>query len=235
MKNNKYVIIAAGGVLLLFLILLASVAINLSTSPQKTNKSITPTPQANPGETTFPTPNIQVIATIPENNTSNIPLNTTITLTFNQAITPDEVTVTASPDISFTTTVNNNTLTLIPATAYQPATIYNITIKYSPSLPAYIYSFRTIGAPKDTFDFPDQRADKSDIINAPDVFLARRTPHQEAEFYVSSSVSNQTGDMTFIVTLNGTDKASSQQKFLEWVKSQGLTDSQIKSLSITYQ
>jgi len=245
MKNKQLLLII--GIIVLFL--LPSLLLLLTALPQKKPSSTSipvnrvssfptqPAQQSNGSmQPSLPTGNDNVHAVQPPNMSTNAPVNTPVSITFTQAITADNVHVTTDPAIPVSIHTTNNTVTVTPQTTLRPATVYTFIIRYNPNLPAYIYAFRTVGAqPGDTFDFPHQRADMNDIINRPDLYLARRTPYAGNDFSVSSLLSDTTGLFSFTVTLTGADRQQSQQDFLNWAESQGLTAQQIQNLQISYQ
>ncbi len=240
LQKNKYLLFIGGGIAILFSILFIIISINISNSTNKTNKKLLPSPTPtiqNKTQQVSPTPNIDVISTQPNNNATDVPLDTQIVITLNQAIDGNNVNVSITPNNAvFSTITNQNTIRITSQNQLQADTIYTLTIKYAPNVPAYIYAFRTIGAPSgDTFSFPHQAADVNDIRSAPDVFLARRTPYEGTDFKVNSELSDSTGYFVFTVTITSNDKQTAQQDFLNWALSQGLTQEQVRSLQITYQ
>lgn len=70
----------------------------------------------------------------------------------------------------------------------------------------------------------------------PDIFLYSRTPYENPDFSVTSHFKNEpTGHFTFTVVLKTTNKEEAKTKFIEWVKSFGISEEQIPTLDITYQ
>ena len=253
MKNNKYLIMIA--IILVFLIPLLLLWIrtaNQKSGPatpslNNTNNQIFNSPTITiplrSGVTTEPTEivpaqrtgNTDIINAQPQDAGKDVPINTPIIITFNQIISPNNTQVTVVPNTPISVNIQANILTITPSSDLTPATTYTFLIRYDPNRPAYIYSFRTIGAPSDTFVFPHQEEDQKDIRLAPDVYVSNKTPYSTNDFSVTADISQTTGNFNFTVTLTGPDKNQDQQDFLNWVRSLGLTEAQINTLEITYQ
>lgn len=199
--------------------------------PTRMQSNIQPTQTSNANTITG---NSDITKVQPQNLSNGISLNEPIIMTFTKAISENNIHVTSDPAAVFSVNTQGNTVTLTPTTSLAQATLYTLTIVYDPQSPAYIYSFRTIGAATDTFDFPHQRADADTIQNAPDVYLANRVPYKTTTFSVDAALSQATGTDVFTVLLTGANKQQAKQDFITWVKSQGLTDQQIQSLIINY-
>lgn len=243
MNNKKYLIFV--GILVLVLIPIIILLFISAFSKRKTAPSsgLTPTPQislipSSSGQNTPPSYAPQsstIISSNPQNFSREVPLTAPVLVTLSQPISNNNAQVTTNPVIPVSVTTQNNTVTISPQSPLAPATVYEFIIRYNPSLPATIYAFRTAGAPPgDTFDFPHQRADVDDITKAPDVYLSRRMPYSTNDFSATTQLSNDTGYFEFNITVTSQNLVQGKQEFLDWIKSQGLTDSQIQSLTIHY-
>lgn len=69
----------------------------------------------------------------------------------------------------------------------------------------------------------------------PDIYLANRLPYSTSTFSMTKFTNWKTGATYFIVSLRGSDSIKSREDAISWMRSLRLTDSQIQSLSISYQ
>jgi len=71
-------------------------------------------------------------------------------------------------------------------------------------------------------------------VYRPDLFISNKTPYQNEYFAITYTFKTQpSGHFAFTVQLKN-DRAKAQQEFASWLTAQGLTNTQISTLDITY-
>lgn len=91
---------------------------------------------------------------------------------------------------------------------------------------------------KDTFIQDEIKKNRDfQLKNEPDALLAGNTPYESADFSVQSQFKQQLheGHFAFIITLKAQDKGKARSGFLTWVRSLGISDTQIKNLDLEYR
>lgn len=201
-------------------------------SPKSSQKP-TPTPGA--------TAALSMIKTDPVLNQKNVPLSQVISLEFNRSLTTSDISIISSPQTQFNTTINGSMLFLSPVSPLSRSTNYVVTISSSDHKKLiYTLVFSTEGPTPTIIDTrpsgEPQKTDQLLLKNRPDAFLSNKLPYSTSDFKaVYSFKSAPTGHFAFTVTLLGSNKDSSKLSFIAWVKSFGLSDTQIGQLDITYQ
>lgn len=185
------------------------------------------------------TASLFVTAVFPPDKTIHAPLNQQILLTFNKAFTKDRVQFFVKPAFQFSTSIEGNSLRIIPQQQLTEGTTYQFSVNITNDLPSPVFHFTTVGtiqpAQQDTFVNNAQESDKTIQTTHPDIFLSNKTPFSSSDFSVSSDFTDTpTSHFFFTVSLEG-NQSISKQDFLSWVRQQGLTDQQISSLDIRYQ
>lgn len=237
---NKKLLLAF---VLLFLIILGITSLLLGTTKSpKLLFLFAPTPTPISGGRALPKINtsnpISVIATDPEDNTSNIPVDKVIHITFNRPIDPQEVVFHANPPFAFAQSSADTILTIKPESSLQQATSYSFFVSFLSFPPSVSYSFTTTSpnpsvTPVQGDTVPQHENQQSKITDT-DVFLSNYTPYETADFRVESALTPYPTDHFFFnVTLNK-NNPSAKQLFVSWLHSLSLTDTQIASLDIRY-
>lgn len=202
-------------------------------SPKNSSQKAIPTPSVSSG--------LSVLKTDPELNKKNVPLSQVISLEFNKTLTISDISIISSPQIQYNLSINGSYLFLSPLSLLSPSTNYIVTISSSDRKKLiYTLVFSTEGpAPTVVDTRPSGEPQKTDELlkkTRPDAFLSNKMPYTTTEFKaVYSFKSAPTGHFAFTVTLLGTNKDAAKLSFITWVKSFGLSDTQINQLDITYQ
>jgi hypothetical protein len=210
------------------------------------NKKQTPQPIPQKGiivNTQYPDQQYTIVSTNPSQGQTNVARTQPITLTFNQTVETIPH-FSLLPSVQYSMVARGNTVTITPTNSFEVGQMYSLVV----TLPRptqgndtlYQLVF-TIAGPTPTLapDTTDQNLFKNDdesTKNArPDVFLSNYTPYTSSTFSVASDYkTDPTGHFFFTVTIHG-DQNSGRADLTNWMKSLGLTDSQIQSLDITYQ
>lgn len=260
MKKQLKVIIITLAVLF-FGPLFIAVVISLFSSPEQTPKNVpspvTPTsvplysltnsftdipspfPTIDPNNPPYSPQNLYVLKTQPSDGETQIPLNRELIVTFNRSFTADEVFFSISPSVTYSQTIQGNTLHITPLKPFLGSTLYTYTFSYSNQGTDRSYRFITQGNNPvyipDTYSDPQGHADIWNRQHHPDAYLASKTPYGTLDFSVSSAVTSDTpAHFYFTVQLSQNSYNQAKQEFITWIKSTGLTDEQIQSLDIRY-
>ena len=229
MKDKKFIITIISVIvaipILLFLISL------LFTRAVKKPSTTTPSPTQAP-----------LLKTSIQNNQINVPLDGVLTVDFGRPIQASEFAVTYLPVANFSTQASGTILTVTPSSPLKPSTRYSITVSTADRKKLLVALVFTSLGPTPTFR-PDtrpsgepQRSDDLLRQNHPDNLIANHLPYETSDFKaVYTYKVAPTGHFAFTVTLLGANKDSSKLSFITWVKSFGLSDTQINQLDITYQ
>ena len=221
----------------IFVVILIVLIISLVVSRSYEEPPVSPTPTLVPGVDP-----LRVVSTVPRDESENIPVTQQIELAFNEPFTLSEITILVSPDTKITTSVENNTLTIVPDPSWQESTAYRITIRYPDvnKLPDSI-GFITEGGGEITY--PDTAPDPTSIAESeqfvlrerPDIFLKNNTPYVEESFSIISDYDSDTQKFVFLVEIaEGISEEEGRGSAEAWMKSIGLSQSQINSLSVEY-
>ncbi len=243
---RKKILLTIGGIVLL-------VIIYLFTSPKSSQKS--PFPSFNPTPTSIgfptgsigqntPTPSVtisqeplSILGVTPPDQTTNVPVNTAITIGFSRNFSANEITFSIGPNVSYTSKISGSTLTITPNLPLLPGATYQYVIQFSDGSFSQKYSFTTAGQ-NDNSNNPNY--DNTNTLQndwyksfKPDVFLANKTPYQGSDFSVTYDFTDIPNEHYFFIVTTSSNQG--QQDFLSWLKSLGLTDNQIQQLEIHYQ
>lgn len=196
-----------------------------------------------PNNSSLPQPTPESSFTIVSSSISdgqtNVPLDEIISIKFNRIIDADSVSINILPTTNYTFEVAGDTVIITPD-SLAPSTLYSLSMSYAPTNEFMAsFAFTTLG-PTPTF-LPDTRpsgepenTDELLLRTRPDVYLSNNLPYTNTSFSVDYEfAAGPPSHFAFNVTLLG-DKNVSREDFLAWVRSKGLTDSQIGSLDITY-
>ena len=203
-----------------------------------TNPDVTPTP------TTTQANGVLLQSSIPADNSTNVPVNQEVSFTFSDVVNEEDVEVLVGPSTGQAVLFRGKTIVIRPIPSWNAGTPYRITIQYKnlSRIPDGI-NFQTIGTEVETL--PDTAPNPTEVkasedlqrTASPDAYLSNYTPYDTQKFTVTSSFkSTPTGHMAFTVVTKG-------EVSLEVVKSEvrawgllhGLTDTQFKTLDISYQ
>ena len=212
------------------------------------SRETTPAPNMSPIFTVTPEPiptgaekPLDIISTQPEDKAKDVSLSDDIIISFNRLLSSSEIIFEISPNLSYSTVINGNSLVIKHAQPFSPGVIYTYIIRYrylnqAPRTRSFTIIGPTQTNPPNTAPtglFEEQ--DRVQREKHPDIFLANQTPYFTDDFSVSSDFKKTPIDhFYFIVTVKGEDKTAAKNNFIVWLKSLGLTDSQIQGLDITY-
>ncbi|MCR4263513.1 MAG: Ig-like domain-containing protein [Candidatus Roizmanbacteria bacterium] len=229
----KRLIILIGIFIVILIILIVSLVLRRSYE----EPSVSPTPTLPAGVDP-----LRVISTVPKDNSENIPVTQQIVLSFNEPINLSDITILVSPETPYTTSIENNVLTIFPDPGWQESTAYRIAIRYpDPNKLPDTIDLITEGGGEITF--PDTAPDPTSVAESekfvlnerPDIFLKNKTPYAEESFSIISDYDSETQKFTFLVEIpEGVTENDGKAATEEWMVLQGLTSSVINSLSIEY-
>jgi hypothetical protein len=240
-KTKLYLVV---GLLFCFVIIVLVITMfhnqNSPTPNDTNNTTMTPTAVS----TGAPVDALQITTSDPLNNATNIPVTQIITLNLakNRTISPADLNVTIEPTTPFTIGLKDSAITITPKSALKPGIPYLIQVIYKgDTANLYSLTFRTVGptatpVPNTRDEKLIQDINQSDKTNNPDVYLSNQTPYQTSDFSIDSVFKKEpTGHYGFIVKITSNDQDGTKAKLLEWIRSTGLSDTQIQTLDITYQ
>lgn len=236
--NRIILLILTLGIILLLLIMV------ISFSSQKKSPIKIPIPIFNPSPTARPISRLPktplfITQVIPEDNSTNIPPDQQIQITFNKALDLNEVYISFGPGVIFKTVPNNNTIVLIPESPLTSGLTYRLLVKFNRTGDlSKQYQFTVAGTPPSTLPDtqPPGAAKQSEDFNRqnhPDLFLANKTPIKQAGFdFYKGTLKITPQEHYSFVAVGKTDSAKSDLS--TYLTSLGLTQDQISPLDITY-
>lgn len=185
---------------------------------------------------------ISIVSTTPEDNSKNIPSNSEIVITFNKEPKGGDVRFNTNPRIEGSTEIRGKNYVFIPSSPLPQSTFYVITLGLLDRKPTGVHAFvfQTEGPDPNfpsTEEPPNFVEDTENYQkeNYPDVFLANKTPYKNDSFSVSSAFAKTPKEHFYFTVILKGEETKSKNEFLDWLKSQGLTDTQISTLDIRYQ
>lgn len=227
---------------IIFLIL---VLIFLFVLPKKQGIQSSPAPvqQFQPSGLVSPTPvptsqALSVISSIPSMNAQDVPPNITLRVTFNKEPNLESTSVKFTPTATFQLSIVSNILFIKPTADLQPNTNYTAEVSMNGMLSPYVLSFKTaLQNPSGTAPDAESLKKHDEILRQmkPNAYLSNKLPYSTNDFSASSAIKPSTNNLYFIVVLQGIDKVSAKNAFLDWLRSLQLTDTQIQGLDIEYQ
>lgn len=232
MNTRKLIFIIVAGIAVLFIVALFVV---FSFGKPSTD---TPQPPAPTGAVFNPTQGLTLISTTPINQSIQIPVISTITMTFNKAVEESSPTIQIFPSAPFSFSVASAILTITPNSPLSPSTNYTVTTTLEGK--SFFVLFTTAGsAPTPGPNTRDENQVQKDT-NAtkelqPDTFLSNLTPYTDVNFSVTSDFSQTLGQFQFTVVSTSGATVPAQTAFTEWAKKQGLNDEQIERVSVVYK
>lgn len=237
MKNIKLLLAVCVSVfclLILFLFLEHAKKTVIDTIPDIT----TPTPVQVPfTPRTIP---LQVTHVSPGNMASNVLALQPITITFNKNVSLSDISFFIFPEIDSTSSAQSSTITIIPTTPLSENIRYSYTITGTLTGNLLVTGSFATGDYKNAVipleaSYPnlENTANKLQQQNYPDVFLSNYVPYATADFSVSAVfLTSPTGHYQFSVIQQ---TPFGKQRFLSWVKSLGLSDTEVAVLDIVYE
>lgn len=237
---NKFIILIIG-MLVIAIIISLLVLTFFNKKPTRIPPILTmPTsqPTIRPIQTPASTQSLAIVSSYPENNTQNIPPNTTLSFTFNNDISVGLISVKFNPEVQFNQTVIAKLLLIKPKIELKPSTKYAVEVSGKNMSASYSIQFQTAAQnPEGTA--PNAKGIKQidDTLRQvqPNAYLANRLPYSTDQFEANWSTRPSPKTLYFIVVLKDADKISSKNAFLDWLKSLQLTEAQIQKLDIEYQ
>lgn len=192
--------------------------------------------------TLMPSPAVR--SSNPTNGQQNVPLSSkvlTVTIPGLEVATSADVNIFMEPPSQFSYRVQNGTVRITFLKDLQPGTIYSYSVSVLGSAP-YVASFTTTGptpTPLPGIEPPGFFEDRDDNnrTNFPDIHIANQTPFENNTFAIESVfVETPKEHFAFKVTGKGTVSTDDLRKAVrQWMLEQGIADSQINSLEITYE
>lgn len=179
-----------------------------------------------------------LMAGSPINGATSSDIPTAIALIFDQPVQAADISFSVTPNFSYDTKATGNILTISPKQALLPGTSYFFVLRlYKPdgSLNLTNYSFTTPGqqltpTPSSSGVVLDQYNQQL-LLSAPDVYVANQLPYQTLTFSASATLSGN----HYLFTILGKDTVVEKNDFSTWLKSIGLSDTQIQTLKTSYQ
>lgn len=237
MNAKKILVVVILGLVIL-------IAIPLLFFPKQTsipNTQFAPTPTPVSVQQIRSGSSIKVTSSEPKSGTSNVPTNQKIVIELDRPFKDNEIEFSISPSVKYSYSVSGSTLTITPLEPLSPGTTYAYSVNYNVGDEApKTYTFTTEGPTPSLSPntFPSGAYEQEQNFQKqtyPDLFLKNQTPYSDSYFSITGAYkSTPTGHFAFTVVLTG-DHTASQNDFLSWLKSLGLTDSQIQTLDISYQ
>jgi hypothetical protein len=241
--NKTYTILGIGLVVfLIILIFLSTLLFKKSSSSNRTAPGTTTDTSQTTPLPTFPPSEFSFISVSPLDGANNVPLQPTITITFNKPISRSNVDFSIAPSVDVSQNINGSTLTITPKSALSPGTLYTYIVKFPKSNTSTpTFHFTTTG-PTQEF-LPDTKPEglfdqekKNELENAPDIYVTNLLPYSTATFSAESDyIDNPPSHFRITVTLLSDNKDSAKQEFIAWLKSNNLDDSKINKLDIQYK
>ncbi|MDP3724110.1 MAG: Ig-like domain-containing protein [bacterium] len=235
--NKKTIFILVSLLFLLLGLLLVRAMFQRQTLPP--SPSLNPTPLTSPPS---PTEEIRsdlvILSTVPRNGEAAVEINIPLRIVMNQPIENVSLTAVVTPRVDYATQKLGPVFFLTPRTTFEKNTQYTIDI-LSGNTRVGSFSFIT-GAQEHAGTAPDessiQEQERFYLNNYPDVFLSNNIPFDSDQFFIKRGGVRPPPDQRnyFVVTLKG-DRENSKEVFLHWLRSLGLTDTQIQTLDIEYQ
>ncbi|OGG06245.1 hypothetical protein A3D05_03720 [Candidatus Gottesmanbacteria bacterium RIFCSPHIGHO2_02_FULL_40_24] len=178
----------------------------------------------------------KIISVFPPDETQNIPLETSLTITFDQPVKKEVIEFSSNPAFPYEMGIKDNQLEITPKSVLEEGTKYTYIVKYKNySLPSATYSFTTAGSLQNIPDtMPEGAAEAERLFqreNHPDVYLANFTPYDSGSFSVQSEFLSDTNLFRFTVIQK---TSAAKDDFTNWLKSLQLSDQQIGTLDISY-
>jgi hypothetical protein len=174
----------------------------------------------------------------PLDQSQNVSLNTEVVITFSKNVFEKDFSFWIAPDVPYSKTLNENTLTITPNSPLSSDTIYSFGLKFPDGNYSNTYTFSTVGTGivnNSNYDNYSQTTSSFEKQNNPDIFLSNQMPYSTDTFYANSAYSDTQSHYYFVVFMLGSDNNKSKLDFINWVKTFGLTDNQVAKLDIRYQ
>lgn len=184
---------------------------------------------------------LRVIAISPVYNATVSP-DQILAYTFNQTITSEDIVISLAPKTPFVSTFSEKKLVIKPSEKLLPGVYYRVVITQKKENRVFgPYRFSVKGEreviqtnTKDAQLFDDTQ--KFDREQYPDIFLVNNTPYKGTLFEIVKHDFTTTPKPHnyFIVTIKGQINAA-KASVVSWLKSLGLTQTQINSLDLRYE
>lgn len=215
----------------MFLLLMA---LNNKPSPSTQSSNLTPIPTPPPYSINKTKSPISVVSTKPADQDTEVDSKSTISITFNDPVRQEDVSVSFAPPISYTQTLIKNVAVYSPQEQLLPNLTYYgfVSVK---GLPTYTFSFTTVSdTSKAAPDYANEIQAEINKHNYPDHYLASFMPYATKDFTAVSDYTYEPEEhFAFFITLFG-DKEAAKQIFLRWALSTGLTVAQLEQLDIRF-
>ena len=245
MNTKKIILILISVVVLLGIIITILSRLQSNTNTQTTTPSTTEesTP---PTGIIVPTKNIQsgqldIVSIDPRDQSTDIPLDRTITITFSRPFTEKEIQFFISPATAYNARTENNKLIITPQSAWISGTLYGFSINFSDdNEKVRLYRFTTTGTAQeylpDTQPVGEYEKEQADLKNNnTDIYVTNQTPYEAASFTIESAFESQVpSHFYFTVRPKIQDDAKVREYVRLWLQLLDLTDAQIQSLDIRY-
>jgi len=185
---------------------------------------------------------LDVISLNIPDNSSNIPLDNLLEITFSRNLQPNEIEIDISPEILFSTEISKDKFKIVPIDSWAGSTRYYYSVNFvSDSQKVRLYSFETVGnqsviAPDTYSENLYDDIEESTRRNDPDIYLINHVPFENEYFKVTGNL-----DLTppshyfFTISPLNTNENLVRQSVQTWLQFNQLTNSQIESLDVRYK
>lgn len=192
--------------------------------------------------TNVPTPenSLYIVKADPPDDSENVDPQKPISLVFNRKLARDEIRFALNPEASYSVVLKDNVFTVAPKDGWAEGEHYTYAVGFNVGGSLTVsYTFTVSGAvkpPPDTYsDIPAKAEEDWTKKDRPDVFLYNKTPFENDDFMIKGFLKTSPKEQFyFLVNFKTGNTSGNQQKTLMWIKSQGLTDDQIKTIEILY-
>lgn len=223
------IVIVLLGVILFFVLNRTTSTTNLGQNP---TGIIIPTREV-------PANTLDVVDIDPRDQSQNIALDKSITITFSQTFTQNDFVFSITPNTAHTQTIEDNKLIIKPTSNWETGTEYGYSINLDDNQKVRLYSFTTTG-PTQEF-LPDTQPEglkeleeQSQLEDDPNLYVSNQTPYETGTFYVTSEYEpNPPAHFYLIVRLK--DQTRGQDDFNVWLQTLNLTQDQINSLDVRFE
>lgn len=195
-----------------------------------------PSPSA-PVAPDLPSTPLSIVSVLPENGATNVLPDQQVHIVFSRPLNLNEVYISFGPGVVFKTTLNGNTVTIVPQSPFVAGLTYKLLVKFNKTGQlSNQYQFTVAGTPPVTL--PDtqppgaaKQSEEFNRQNHPDIFLANKTPIKQTSFDLYKGMLKPTPKehYSFVMVSKGD---SAQSDLSTTLMSLGLSQEQLSSLEI---
>lgn len=171
----------------------------------------------------------------PANGDQNVPLDTeALAMELNQPVQSEDITLLITPEIDYTVEVRDTVIRFNFTSSLEGATVYSYSLFLDQNETPINGTFVTFGNVEQLY--PETRSetlfeDERDFqqINNPDVFLSNNVPYSARTFFIEARLVTQPTER-FVFDVEIKDPITGEEDMYEWIRSIGVTNSQIEQL-----